>query len=176
MRSPSTIIIIGSILVVFAATFATVLWPMCVIKDRPSSTWRPVKSLEEQGRERFIANGCTYCHSQYIRNQDWGIGAERIAQEGDYFKQQPHLLGSERTGPDLSQEGGEHPDDWHLAHFTNPRVTRPRSLMPRFEFEGPANVKALIAYMQSLGGKNADARVAVQRRWHAEAMAAFRKG
>ena len=21
---------------------------------------------------------------------------------------------------DLSREGGEHPDDWHLAHFVNP--------------------------------------------------------
>ena len=39
---------------------------------------------------------------------------------------QPHLLGTERTGPDLSQEGGEHPDDWHLAHFINPRFVAAR--------------------------------------------------
>ena len=71
----------------------------------------------------------------------------------------PHLLGSERTGPDLSQEGGEHPYDWHLAHFTNPPFTRPRSLMPRFAFEGRADVDALTAYVQSLGGTSADARV-----------------
>ena len=56
---------------------------------------------------------------------DWDLGAERIAQAGDYVNGQPILLGSARTGPDLSQEGGEHPDDWHVAHFTNPRYTRP---------------------------------------------------
>ena len=176
MRSLSSIVIIGSILVVFAATFATVLWPAYTMSGKPSAAWRPTSALEERGRLRFIANGCTYCHSQYVRPQDWGEGAERIAQEGDYFKQAPSLLGSERTGPDLSEQGGEHSADWHLAHFTNPRVTRPRSLMPRFAFEDKANIKALTAYMQSLGGKGADARMAVQRRWHVEALTAFKTG
>lgn len=124
----------------------------------------------------YIANGCTYCHSQYIRPQDWGLGAERIARSGDYYEQRPHLLGSERTGPDLSQEGGEHPDDWHMAHFANPRVTRPRSLMPRFEYLGDEEIMHLTAYVQSLGAKNADARVAAQKRWGAEALAAYMKG
>ena len=33
-----------------------------------------------------------------------------------------HLsLELERTGPDLSQEGGAHTDEWHYAHFYNPR-------------------------------------------------------
>lgn len=161
---------------VFAATFATVLWPTYTMRGAPSADWRPAKSLEQRGRLRFIANGCTYCHSQYVRPQDWGEGAERIAQTGDYFRQAPHLLGSERTGPDLSEQGGEHSDDWHLAHFTNPRLTRPRSLMPRFAFETKADIKALTAYMQSLGGKNADARYAVQKRWRVEALAAFARG
>lgn len=160
-------------MVVFAATFATVLWPAHTISQAPSEIWRPINALEEHGRQRYIANGCTYCHSQYIRPQDWGIGAERIAKSGDYHAQQPHLLGSERTGPDLSQEGGEHPDDWHIAHFINPRYTRPRSLMPEFKFE---DLPALTAYVQSLGGKDADARMAAQRRWKTEAVAAFHRG
>ncbi len=163
-------------LIVFAATFATVLWPVYTMHDKPSGIWRPYMGLEVQGRKRFIANGCTYCHSQFIRPQDWGIGAERIAEEGDYYNQRPHLLGSERTGPDLSQEGGEHSDDWHIAHFMNPRSTRPRSLMPRFAYEGDQSIRALTAYMQSLGGKDADGRMAQQRRWQAEALAAFRSG
>jgi cytochrome c oxidase cbb3-type subunit 2/cytochrome c oxidase cbb3-type subunit I/II len=132
--------------------------------------------MEEDGRRLFIANGCTYCHSQYIRPQDWGIGAARIAQEGDYHDQRPHLLGSERTGPDLSQEGGEHWDDWHIAHFINPRMTRPRSLMPRFAYEGDYNIRAMTAYVQSLGRKDADIRMAIQRRFHREALSAFYKG
>jgi cytochrome c oxidase cbb3-type subunit II len=175
-NSQETIVIIGSVLVVIAATVGTVLWPMYTMRDAPSSDWRATQSLEQQGRRRYIANGCTYCHSQYIRPQDWAEGAERISQTGDYYKQQPHLLGSERTGPDLSQEGGERSEDWQYAHFVNPRLTRPRSLMPRFAFEGDRNIRAMIAYVQSLGGKEADIRVANQKRFRAEALAAFEKG
>ena len=83
----------------------------------------------------YIANGCVYCHSQSIRTIDWGLGAERIAQAGDYVPGSAHPAGvRSEPGPDLSQEGGEHPDDWHIAHFTNPRYTRPYSIMPAFGF------------------------------------------
>ncbi len=176
MRYADSIVIFGSILVVFAATMATVLWPMRTMPHQPSNTWRPIRTLEEDGRLVYMANGCTYCHSQYIRPQDWGIGAERIAKTGDYHEQRPHLLGSERTGPDLSEEGGEHSDDWNRAHFVDPRFTRPRSLMPRFRFVSDKDINALTAYVQSLGGKNADARMVVQRQFHREAVGAFRKG
>jgi len=176
MRSSEAIIIWGSLLIVVVAALATVIWPVIHTETKPSEAWRSLSSLEAQGRLRYIANGCTYCHSQYIRPQDWGIGAERIAQEGDYFRQTPHLLGSERTGPDLSQEGGEHTDDWHIAHFINPRFTRPRSLMPSFAYEGEENLRALIAYLQSLGGKLADERVEVQNRFRKEALASIEAG
>ncbi|MBI2842324.1 MAG: cbb3-type cytochrome c oxidase subunit II [Armatimonadetes bacterium] len=176
MRKSDSIIIIGSLMVVFAATLAVVYWPVFTIPNRPSDLWRPLTDLEERGRRLYIANGCTNCHSQYIRPQDWGIGAERISQAGDYYNQRPHLLGSERTGPDLAQEGGEHSDDWHIAHFINPRFTSPRSLMPRFAYEGMDNIKALVAYVQSLGGDDADARMEIQRRFHKEAVAAYERG
>ena len=63
---------------------------------------------------------------------------------GDYVQDQPHLLGTERTGPDLSQEGGEHPDDWHEAHFANPRYVRPESIMPNWAFLGEERIRALM--------------------------------
>jgi len=176
MKVTDGIIIIGSACVVLAATFSTVFWPGITIGDPKSAQFRPIHALEDKGRHKYIDNGCLYCHSQYIRPQDWGIGAERIAQAGDYHDQQPNLLGSERTGPDLSQEGGEHPDDWQYAHFINPRTVRPRSLMPRFEYVGRSDIRALIAYVQSLGRKNADIRVAHQRRWKIASVRAYRSG
>lgn len=176
MRSSESIIIWGSLFIVVVAAIATVIWPVLHTEKHPSAAWRSINSLEEHGRLRYIANGCTYCHSQYIRPQDWGIGAERIAQEGDYFMQSPHLLGSERTGPDLSQEGGEHTDDWHIAHFINPRYTRTRSLMPSFAYEGKENLKALTAYLQGLGGKLADDRTGTQNRYRSEAIASYIAG
>jgi mono/diheme cytochrome c family protein len=107
---------------------------------------------------------------------DWGLGASRIAQSGDYVDAAPPLLGTERTGPDLSQEGGEHTNDWHLAHFTNPRYTSPVSVMPSWEFLGEESIKKLTAYMQSEGRKDADKRVSRQQYWHKRALAAYNKG
>lgn len=176
MRQSDRIIILGSMAVVMAAIFTNTWWPQLTIEHKPSREWRPIQALEERGRELYVANGCTYCHSMYVRAMDWDYGAERISKAGDYYDQRPHLLGSERTGPDLAQAGGQRSDDWHLAHFINPRYTRPRSLMPAFAFEGRDNVRALTAYVQSLGRRDADARMALQRRFGAEALAAWRRG
>jgi mono/diheme cytochrome c family protein len=132
--------------------------------------------LEKEGLKVYVSNGCSYCHSLYVRTSDWGKGGERIAQPGDYVEQEPAILGSERTGPDLSQEGGEHPDDWHVAHFINPRNTSPVSVMPSWEFLGMNDIKKLIAYVQYLGGKEAKERVARQNYWKKLAVEAYEKG
>jgi len=176
MRMSPAILLFGSIALVWAAFMAVVILPTATIFQQPSEIWRPLTEREQQGRRIFIANGCTYCHSQYVRPQDWDLGAERIAQPGDYVDQRPQLLGSERTGVDLSQEGGEHPDDWHVAHFVNPRSTRPLSLMPRFGYLGDEQIDVLTDYMQSLGGKQADYRMARQEYWRERAIAAHQAG
>jgi cytochrome c oxidase cbb3-type subunit II len=145
-------------------------------RTQPSEIFRTRTQAEEAGRRLYIANGCVYCHTQSIRTIDWGMGAERIAQAGDYIVDQPILLGSQRTGPDLSQQGGEHPDDWHVAHFINPRFTRPLSIMPPFAYLGDENLKRLIAYVQSLGLKDADERLARQQHWKAPSIQAYEAG
>ena len=111
-----------------------------------------------------------------FRAIDWGHGAERIAQAGDYVSDEPILLGSARTGVDLSQEGGEHPDDWHIAHFINPRYTRPSSIMPPFKWLGKDKIITLTQYIQSLGFKQADTRMQRQRFWKQEAIEAYEAG
>lgn len=144
--------------------------------ERVSGNYREHTALEEKGRSLYISYGCQYCHSQYIRVTDWDLGAERLAQPGDYAKDLAPQLGSNRNGPDLSQEGGEHSDDWHYAHFRNPRWTRPESIMPPFSQLLPAEMKVLVAYAQSLGGKEADQRVERQWFWRRQAMAAYQAG
>ncbi len=141
-----------------------------------SKNYRKRTETEEKGRDLYISLGCEYCHSQYIRTVDWGLGAERVAQAGDYTGEKAPQLGSIRNGPDLSQEGGEHSDDWHAAHFYNPRWTRPESFMPPFSYLSEAERNHLIAYAQSLGGKEADARVKRQWKWRKKAMAAYASG
>jgi cbb3-type cytochrome oxidase cytochrome c subunit len=171
-------VLAGSILIVVTAIFMTLGLSALTFTPAPSDIARPLSEAEEKGRQIYMGNGCVYCHTQYVRPQDWnaagGGKASRVAQAGDYVFQKTMLLGTERTGPDLSQEGGVHPDDWHVAHFQNPRYTSPNSIMPQFSYiEGldpntkqvrpGSDLANLIAYVQSLGQKGADARTTVHR-------------
>jgi cbb3-type cytochrome c oxidase subunit II len=176
MKMTPTAVVIGSLLLLAAIVFMVVYMPWATRTEDPSEIFRPRSAVEARGRALYIANGCVYCHSQSIRTIDWGLGAERIAQAGDYIMDQPILLGSARTGPDLSQEGGEHPDDWHLAHFTNPRYTRTLSIMPAVAYMGQQNLEDLTAYVQGLGQKQADRRMERQRFWKQEAIRAYEAG
>ena len=176
MKMTPRTIVIGSLLILGVIFFVMVVVPYATRIEAPSEIFRDRSSAEADGRAVYISNGCVYCHTQSIRSVDWGLGAERIAQAGDYIKDKPILLGSERTGPDLSQEGGEHPDDWHAAHFTNPRYARPLSIMPAFKFLGQEKIKNLTTYVQSLGLKDADKRIERQKHWKAEAVKAYENG
>ena len=71
-------LLIGGCLMIFAAVFFVVRFlPWVTQSERPSDIFRHRSPLEEQGRKIFIQNGCSYCHSQYIRSIDWDLGAER---------------------------------------------------------------------------------------------------
>jgi cytochrome c oxidase cbb3-type subunit 2 len=96
--------------------------------------------LEQRGRAVYIREGCWYCHSQYVRpvtgeTRRWGP----VSQAGEYAFDQPHLFSTRRIGPDLTRVGLKYGDDWHLAHFWNPRMVVPDSIMPSFSylFDGP---------------------------------------
>jgi cytochrome c oxidase cbb3-type subunit II len=176
MKMTLTTVVGGALLLLTTIVFVMVVWPYKTADMTPSEIYRPRTEIEEAGRQIDIQNGCVYCHSQAIRAWDWVHGAHRIAQAGDYVQDQPILLGSERTGVDLSQEGGEHPDDWHIAHFVSPRYTRPNSIMPPFRWLGDARLNTLTQYVQSLGMKEADQRMARQRHWKKEAIKAYEAG
>jgi cytochrome c oxidase cbb3-type subunit II len=176
MKMNPPFIVFGGLIIFASVLFIAVILPWTTISEKPSDIYRARSSIENLGRTLYVRNGCMYCHTQFVRDIDWDLGAERIAQSGDYVKDQPPLVGTERTGPDLSQEGGEHPDDWHLAHFTNPRFVRPESIMPSWPFLGKKNIKALIAYKQSLGFRMADFRVQRQKYWKQETVKAYESG
>ncbi|MDQ1257023.1 MAG: cytochrome c oxidase cbb3-type subunit [Candidatus Hydrogenedentes bacterium] len=176
MKMTPPLLVFGALMVFWASVFAMVIIPAMTMDRSPSDTWRAWTDKESAGHELYVANGCSYCHSQFIRVFDWDLGAERIAQHGDYAGQTPAILGTERVGPDLSQAGGEHPDDRHAAHFANPRLTRPQSLMPSWAFLGEGNIENLIAYVQAEGGTSADYRVARQLDWKDKALAAHEFG
>ncbi|MFA5515025.1 MAG: cbb3-type cytochrome c oxidase subunit II [Desulfuromonadales bacterium] len=176
MKMTTAMLVIGSLVVFWASTFIMVFLPTIHWQEEPSDIWRPMTKIEEEGHRLFVRNGCSYCHTKFIRVLDWGVGAHRIAEAGDYYNMRPAIMGTERWGPDLSQEGGRHPNDWHLAHFINPRFTSPISVMPSWEFLGEENIRKLTAFVQYLGWQMASARMERQEYWNALATEAYLAG
>jgi len=100
---------------------------------------------ERKGLHIYIAEGCVACHTQQVRNiemdKTWG---DRPSLASDYYyskqrmdlwRQSPSILGSERTGPDLTDIGNRQPsDEWHLLHLYNPRLVVEASIMPRYSW------------------------------------------
>lgn len=102
---------------------------------------------EQVGRDIYIREGCWYCHSQYVRpvtgeTLRWGP----ITQAGEYAYDTPHLFSTRRIGPDLSRVGLKYSDEWHYAHFWDPRMIVPESIMPRFMkfFDAPEAPVAVV--------------------------------
>jgi hypothetical protein len=118
------------------------------------------------GREVYRAEGCWHCHSQYVRpvsNEERRFGAVSYPGEYQNALQLPQMFGTRRVGPDLIRSAGKHSNDWHVAHFWEPRDVVPASVMPRYPwfFDPPAEPGeaprpnrrglAIVAYVQWLG-------------------------
>lgn len=103
---------------------------------------RPMSDLERQGLGVYLSEGCVYCHTQQVRPlpQDtlrYGRASRpddfaRIAPQG-FWRQAPRVLGTERTGPDLTNIGVRQPSEvWQYIHLYQPRSVVPGSVMPAF--------------------------------------------
>jgi cytochrome c oxidase cbb3-type subunit 2 len=96
---------------------------------------KPLTALEAEGRQVYVANGCGYCHTQQVRPLDEDKVFGRPSAASDFAYQTPELLGSERTGPDLTNIGVRQPSSvWQFIHLYNPRAVVPESIMPSFSW------------------------------------------
>lgn len=101
--------------------------------NTPIAGLQPLSALQLEGRDIYIREGCTVCHTQMIRPlraETERYGHYSVAGESVY--EHPFLWGSKRTGPDLARVGGRYSDDWHRVHLNNPRDVVPESNMPGF--------------------------------------------
>jgi mono/diheme cytochrome c family protein len=157
MRMTFKVIIIGGLVVFFAVVMVVVFIPNIV--------WNPPQTINAQeyagqvaeGRKIFYSNGCNYCHTQYVRAEDTAMGP--VSEGGDYVFDNPMILGSERTGPDLSYVGHKRGEAWEIAHLKDPRAFSPNSIMPKFDFLSEAQLKAIAAYLFALGDRVAQSRM-----------------
>lgn len=141
-------LISGAMVMLALSTSALVVLPYLQVHDTPAPPGlKPYTSAQLRGRGVYIANGCVYCHSQQPRAKafapDFSRGWGRATVAGDYAYDQPHLLGTMRTGPDLMNIGVRQPSDaWHLGHLYQPRAYTPGSTMPSYPFLFEHKVKA----------------------------------
>lgn len=147
--------------------FMTVILPNLIFQPDPSDYVVDLSESELRGREIYKREGCWYCHTQFVRPQDRNDGPVSLSGDYEFLPetrerakqmgvQLVHLLGTERTGPDLSNIGGKMPDAWHKAHHRNPQAFNPGSLMPKFDYLSEQEMDDLVAYVQTLGRKKND--------------------
>lgn len=126
----------GSTLVYAVLALVMGVLPGIVLSETaPGPGVKPLTTPQAEGREVYVANGCSYCHTQQVRPlpQDKIYG--RPSAPGDFAYQTPELLGSERTGPDLTNIGVRQPSAvWQYMHLYNPRTVVPDSIMPAFDW------------------------------------------
>lgn len=110
---------------------------------QPLPAMKPMTDRERKGLFVYTSENCMSCHTQQVRNIEmdkvWG---ERPSMASDYYyskqrldfwRQSPSLLGSERTGPDLTSVGNRQAGkEWHLLHLYNPRIVVSESIMPAY--------------------------------------------
>jgi cytochrome c oxidase cbb3-type subunit II len=102
-------------------------------KSPPSPGIAPLNAAQARGRDVYVGEGCSYCHTQFVRplaqDRVWG----RASVAGDYAYSTPQLLGTERTGPDLSNIGARQPSNvWQSIHLYEPRALVNGSIMPAY--------------------------------------------
>jgi cytochrome c oxidase cbb3-type subunit 2 len=160
---------IGGLLVFLTVVFVVVWLPTHTFDPPASGDWAPLSSQAKTGRNIFASNNCFVCHSGYSRPQDVRQALyflyPKISQPGDFYgsDQSPNLLGTERTGPDLSQESGWHPQDWQRAHFYDARYVDPLSLMPPMRaLFSDKQIEDLTAFVEQRSGKSGLLRYAGQ--------------
>ncbi|RUO81318.1 cytochrome-c oxidase, cbb3-type subunit II [Idiomarina tyrosinivorans] len=152
--------------------------------NEPVDGLKPYTALQLEGRDIFMREGCTNCHSQMIR--PFRAETERYGHyslAGESVWEHPFLWGSKRTGPDLARVGGRYSDQWHYVHLMNPRNVVPESNMPGFpwlaerKLTGELTAKKMRVF-RSFGvpytdEQIANAKQAVQGKTEMEALIAY---
>lgn len=136
------VLVAGLVFIVLSISISVI--PAFQMQDvEPIPDQKPLTANEERGLRLYVAENCAACHTQQVRNIEmdamWGdrpsIPSDYVYSKKrlDVWRQSPSILGSERTGPDLTNIGKRQPsEDWHLLHLYNPRAVVPESVMPSY--------------------------------------------
>lgn len=132
----------------------------------PIAGLKPYSALRLEGRDIYIRESCSVCHSQMIR--PFRAETERYGHysvAGEFVYDRPFQWGSKRTGPDLHRVGGRYSDDWHRVHMVDPRDVVPESIMPGYPWLetavlDPSDIKTKMEVLRTLGAPYSDEEIA----------------
>ncbi len=127
---------------------------------------KPYPALQLAGRDLYIRESCSVCHSQMIR--PFRAETERYGHysvAGEFVYDRPFQWGSKRTGPDLARVGGRYSDEWHRVHLINPRDVVPESIMPGYPWLAQnkldaSDIQTKMRVLRSLGHPYSDEEIA----------------
>ncbi len=151
-------LLVASLIMILVGSLVELIPTFMVKSNVPTiEAVQPYTSLELEGRDIYIREGCVGCHSQLVR--PFRSETERygeFSKSGEFVYDHPFLWGSKRTGPDLHREGGKYPDSWHYHHMREPQSMSPGSIMPAYGwlYEQSLNTsqtKEKLAAMKKLG-------------------------
>lgn len=115
------------------STIVAILPAFEAAKTLPLAGHVPPDPSISRGRALYIKEGCATCHTQFVRDLPVDAPYGRGSVAADYALEDPPLLGTQRTGPDLSNVGTRQSSDvWNLIHLYNPRAVVPASVMPGY--------------------------------------------
>jgi cytochrome c oxidase cbb3-type subunit I/II len=149
----------GAALVWISAAVFTAVLPILDDTDTAATatadryrTYEP-DSLELAGRDLYISEGCTECHTQSVRPivTDVGLGAVSLA--GDYANENPAPITGTRLGPDLMHVASR--DEFFdtvivTAHLKDPQSVVDWSTMPSYAYLSDADISAIVSYIETL--------------------------
>jgi cytochrome c oxidase cbb3-type subunit I/II len=150
--------LVASLVVILIGSFIELMPTLTISSNIPTiASVKPYTPLELQGRDIYIREGCSNCHSQTVR--PFRSETERYGEyskAGEFVYDHPFLWGSKRTGPDLARIGSKYGNAWHYNHLMDPRLMSPGSIMPNYDWLitqklDTSLTKAKINAMRSLG-------------------------
>ena len=143
-----TFVLLAGVLLTVASSYVGLVvipeWQLDPLEpvEAPDGTMQPQQPAGSvaEGRQIYSELGCIYCHTQQVRPEGFGVDqargwGDRQTHPVDHIHDQPHLLGTMRTGPDLANIAVRQPSrTWHHLHLFDPETTSPGSIMPPYRF------------------------------------------
>src|SRR5262245_24878711 len=155
-------IVAAAILVFFGLTLVMAILPALHEQTLAAPAGVTPRSSEaEHGRQVYMREGCGFCHTQFVRDLPMDRPYGRASRPADYAGENPPMLGTQRTGPDLTDIGTRQPSEtWHLIHLYDPRSVVSQSVMPAYRWyfvskdqAGPGDVVVPVPAGRAPAGK-----------------------